>query len=112
MALFTYFELKEFNSASLTGSFQNFGTPLSRPAYAVHINNSSGVDAYVSIDGTNNSIRVPANSDYDLKANDAFYNKYTEGSILFKAGTQLQIKQVTAGGTGTFVFNILTVGNE
>lgn len=111
MALFTYFELKEFNSASLTGSFQNFGSALSRPCYECEITNDSDVDVYISTDGSTNELRIAAATTLDMSGSTR-YNTQTEGVILFKQGTQLQIRQVTAAGTGAIFANILTQGNS
>lgn len=110
MALFTYFELKEFDSASLTGSFQNFGSALSRPSFEVEIYNGSDVDAYISTDGSTNEIRIASGERLPFRMANR-YNAQTEGVIIFKEGTQLQIRQVTGAGTGTIFANILTQGN-
>lgn len=109
MTLFTAYELKEFNSASLTGVYQNFGTALSLPSYAIDITNSSTVDVYITTDGTTNDIRVQAGK--SLQFFGAIpYNNLPEGVFVLKKGTQLMIKQVTAPGAGFIVANISTVG--
>lgn len=107
MALFTYFELKEFDSASLTGSFQNFGDALSKPCFQGHIYNGSDVDVYITTDGSNNQLRIASGESLPLVSATRF-NSLTEGVIIFKQGTQLQIRQVTAAGTGTISANLLT----
>lgn len=109
MALFTYFELKEFDSASLTGSFQNFGSALSRPCYQCEITNDSDVDVYISTNGSRNELRIASGTTLDI-IGATKYNSLTESVVLFKQGTQLQIRQVTAAGTGAIFANILTQG--
>ena len=99
------FELKEFNAASLTGAYQNFGAVLSAPAVSAEIFNASNVDVYISIDGTTNHMRIPANSVLPICP----YNKHNhqnKSRIVFAEGTQLSIKQVTASGTGYISANI------
>lgn len=109
MAQFSSFELKEFDSASLTGSLQNLGSALSNPAYEMTINNDSDVHAYISADGTNNTWRIADGQSLVLRAKDADAS-LDEASILLKSGVQLKIKQVTGAGTGFITANISTVG--
>jgi len=109
MALFTYFELKEFNSATLTGAYQNLGSALTRPCYACNIYNGSDVDVYISTDGSTDDLRVASGESLSLAAR-AAWDIPRDGVILFKKATQLEIKQVTAAGTGTIVVNLLTEG--
>lgn len=110
MALFTEFELKEFDSASLTGAYQNFGTALTNPCYEVIISNESNVAVYISKDGSDD-IRVGAGVTITVTALRRF-NTLTEAVYLYKTGTQLQIKQVTGAGTGTVVANVFTTTKE
>jgi|GEM_PF-5920409 len=107
MALFAGFELKEFNAASLTGSFQNFGTALANPCYDAVISNESDVGVYISIDGINNIIRLSPGQILDLKNYSRHFDN-TKAAYVFKKGVQLSIKQVTAAGTGAIIANILT----
>ena len=107
MALAAGFELKEFNAASLTGLFQNFGTALLDPCYDAVISNESDVGCYISIDGVNNIIRLSPGQILDLKNYSRHFDN-TEAAYVFKKGVQLRIKQVTAAGTGAIIANILT----
>ena len=107
MALSAGLELKEFNAASLNGSFQNLGTVLSNPCYEAVISNESDVGVYITSDGTTNQIRLSPGQILPL----SYYSRHntlTEGAYVFKKGTQLQIKQVTAPGTGAIIVNVLT----
>lgn len=107
MSLVSGYELKEFNSASLTGSYQNLGAALSNAAYYGVIFNSSNVAVYISSDGTTDEIRVPAGGTLPLTYFSR-HNTLTKAACIFKKGTQLQIKQVTAAGTGFICVNLMT----
>lgn len=102
------FEIKEFDSSSLTGSYQNFGSALSNPAYLIHIFNDSNVHVYVSIDGSTNTWRVADGQSLTLSP---FYGdpNNLDGTLICSSGTQLSIKQVTGAGTGFIVANIQMV---
>lgn len=108
MSLLASFELKEFNAASLTASYQNFGTELSNSSYRIEIQNDSDVDVYVSLDGTNNTWRVVSGAILPIESfisANPLYNPF----FVAKTGSQLSIKQVTASGTGNIIANISTV---
>ena len=105
MGLNTVFELKEFNAASLTSDYQNFGTATSNPCFYAVIFNASNVDVYISTDGSTNDIRIPATGYLPITSYPR-HNTLIQGSYVFKAGTQLSIKQVTGSGTGTIIANI------
>ncbi len=105
MAQFYSFELKEFDAANLTGSFQNLGTSLSNPARYVHINNGSDVDVYITNDGSNNLFRVPAGQPLPMPAS---RDKRDEGAFIFSSQDQLQIKQTTGTGTGFIAVHIFS----
>lgn len=106
MALYTDFEIKEFNAASLTAGYQVFGAVLTHPCYEAEIVNESNVAVYISVDGTNNSIRVGAGMPIRMKGLPR-HDTWSKGEYLLKEGTQLYIKQVTGAGTGIIVFNAL-----
>lgn len=101
------FELKEFNAASLTGAYQDFGSALANPAVSATIFNDSNVDVYISIDASENNMRIPAGEPLSIYP----YNKHNhqnEARCVFAKGTQLSIKQVTGSGTGYISANICT----
>ena len=101
------FELKEFNSASLTAAYQDFGAALASPAVSAMIFNDSNVDVYLSIDGVTDHMRIPAGEMLPVVP----YNKHNhqnEARCVFAQGTQLSIKRVTAAGTGYITANICT----
>ena len=107
MSQYSNFELKEFNTASLTSGFQNLGAALSNAAKFVHVFNTSTVDAYITNDNSTNIIRIPAGKDLPLSPY-PFYGNDKESSFIFPKGTQLKVKQVTAAAAGAIVVHILT----
>ena len=107
MAQFYRFELKEFDTSTLSGTFQNFGTALLTAAKYAEFINTSTVDAYITIDGTNNSFRVPAGKTVPVPSYPQ-HNANNDGSFVFKKGTQLKVKQVTAGAAGALIAHIFT----
>lgn len=109
MTLLSTFELKEFDSASLTGSYQNFGSALSNPAYYAYITNSSDVDVYLTTDGTTDQLRIDSGTSVPITYF-SWHNTAIKGSFIFAEGVQIQIKQVTATGTGFISANIVTTG--
>ena len=101
------FELKEFNAAGLGAAYANFGAVMSAPVVSVEIFNASNVEVYISIDGTTNHMRIPANSVLPIYP----YNKHNhrnDARCVFAEGTQLSIKQVTTNGTGYISANVCT----
>lgn len=107
MAEFYSFELKEFDTATLSASFQNVGTALSNAARYAHFWNTSTVDVYVTADGTNNNFRIPAGKDLPVPSYPQ-HNTLNEGAFVFRKGTQLKAKQVTAGAAGALIVHIFT----
>lgn len=105
MSQYASFELKEFNAASLTGAYQNFGTALSDPCYEMIIFNTSDVDVYVSKDGTNDTWRIPSGSNLPVRPSNKI-DSLNRSSFILKVGDQLEIKQVTAAGTGNIIANL------
>ena len=88
--------LRSIDSATLTGSYQNLGTPLQHPGYIVKMVNNSTVLVTISIDGINDVDVLPANS----------FWLYDEGKVgrdsAFPAlpqGTQIMVKG--SAGTGS-----------
>lgn len=105
MALFTRYELKEFDTSTLSDSFQDFGMALSNPAIHAEFINTSTVDVYVSIDGSTNTFRIPAEKSVPIPSSPRNNN---DGSFVFTKGTQLQVKQVDDAAAGTLIAHIFT----
>jgi len=85
--------LRVFSSASLTGSYQNFGTPTVNKAVGFHIINNGSTDVTISNDGTNDKLYVPAGSFVLL---DIAANCESDDESFLPAQTQWEIKG-TAG---------------
>lgn len=85
--------IREIASSSITTSYQNLGTPLTRDAFRIWITNNTNGDIYITVDPTQNSIKMPASSGraYDHKTNDMYGKK----------GDQFQIKFETVPGSPT-----------
>lgn len=91
--------LRSVDSATLTGSYVNLGTPLVHPSYICKLVNNSNVLVTISIDGINDIDVAPPNS----------FWLYDEGKVgrdgAFPAlpeGTQIMIKG--AAGVGSIYF--------
>lgn len=107
MAEFYSFELKEFDTSTLSGTFQNLGTVLLKAARYAQIFNTSTVDVYITADGTNNTFRVPAAGNLPIPSYPQ-HNANNDGCFVLKKGTQLKVKQVTAGAAGAVIVHIFT----
>jgi len=104
MVLYSDFEIKEFNAAALGAGYVAFDAIFSNPCYEATIINESNVAVYISVDGTTNNFRVGAGKSVQLSTLPR-HNTLTLGEYLFRKGSQLYIKQVTAAGTGIIVLN-------
>ncbi len=102
-------ELKEFNAASLNGTYQNFGTALANPATKIEVYNNSDVDAYISKDGATPWLRIPAYGTLTLDESTLYFRGVDQEYYLPK-GTQLTVTQVTAAGTGALISHVVTRG--
>lgn len=107
MAEFYRFELKEFDAATLSGSYQNLGAALSNAARYVQFFNTSSVDVYISIDNSTNSFRIPAGGNLPVPSYPQ-HNTKNDGSFVFKKGTQLKVKQVSAAAAGAIIAHVFT----
>ena len=101
-------ELKEFDATALSGTYQNFGAALSNPGVKVQFFNTSDVDAYITIDGTNAAFRIPANGALTFDENTVWARR-DQGEYYMDKGTRLKVKQVTgAGASGNIIAHIVT----
>lgn len=107
MARFLNFELREFDTATLTGAFQNIGAQLTRAAKTVVIANTSTVDVYITNDGTSNVFRIPAGEELPIPAYDTNFTLHEE-TCVFREGTQLMARQVTAAAAGAIIVHIFS----
>jgi hypothetical protein len=107
MAEFIGFELKEFDTALLTANYQSIGSVLLKAAKRFQVFNNSDVDVYLSIEGVDADMRIPARRDLDVYAIDADFRQ-SEGSYALRAGKKIKIKQVTAAAAGSVIIHMFT----
>lgn len=76
--------VREIAASSLTTSYANLGGVFLRDSFRIWITNNTNGDIYLSTDGSQNMLKLPALTGraYDNKTNDMF----------IKAGTQMQVK--------------------
>lgn len=99
------YQVLEFDTASLSASFQNFGSVTTDEVVEMVLVNDSDVHVYVTIDGTNNDIRVPDGATVRFSSQTPTNQKFLAGK-----GVQFKVKQVTGTGTGHIVANLLLEG--
>lgn len=99
------YQVLEFDTSTLSGSFQNFGSTTTDEVVEMVIVNDSNVHVYVTVDGTNNDIRVPDGATVRFSTQTPDNRKF-----LVAKGAQLKVKQVTGTGTGHIVANLLLEG--
>jgi hypothetical protein len=87
--------LRSIDSATLTGSYQNLGTPLKNPGYIVKLVNNSTSLVTISIDGINDVDVAPASSFWLYDESKTGINSHTPS---LPAGTQIMVKG--SAGTG------------
>lgn len=93
--------LRTFDSASLTGAFQNVGTQVPFSTLALSITNTSDVDVLITDGSNEDDLRVAAGGTLSLGVGNT--NGQRDSLVPFAGNVQLQIKQVTAAGTGDIV---------
>ena len=88
--------IRTFDAASLTSSFQAFGTPFLYSSYICKVVNDSNVAVLLSNDGTNSKDIAPANGFwlYDEGKGSPYANQPA-----LPAGTQISIKGTAGVGT-------------
>jgi len=94
--------LRTFDAASLTANFQDVGAVIPFTVWRGILINSSDVDALITDQSTEEDIRLPANGTVNVSEL-TFPSSARSDVPLFEANVQLQIKQVTAAGTGTII---------
>lgn len=101
-----YDPARSFDSASLTASYQDVGAVMGSPVYAFWIHNTSSVAVQISFnDGdTDGPIIAAGESFNDRRSN--WDGRTADGRYCLPKGAQIQIKQVTAAGTGSIYVNI------
>jgi len=84
---------------SITGTFANLGTALTRPLRILHIKNTTNQTAEVSINGTEVNFEIPANSFdlYDITTNKAA----SDEAGMLRSAIQLQVRRPAAEANPT-----------
>lgn len=96
----------KFDAASLTGTAQDFGTPIKKPALKLMFLNTSDVAAIVTVEDADVTFEIPANG--TVTFDEVFPRNHNVGAKYYMAdGEQLQIEQVTAAGTGSIIAHIV-----
>lgn len=95
-------ELRVFDSSTLTGGYDLFGSPLEFPARIVKFQNDSDEDVLISTDGIvdHDFLSQGDRCVFDLTAN----NNNTEGCF-FPAGTQFYLNGTA--GTGNIYLTVI-----
>jgi hypothetical protein len=96
----------KFNSASLTGSLQNFGTTLDNTALKVSFTNNSSVGCIIQTSDSNFVVELEPSSTLTF---DEVYmkNNKQDAKYYLPKGAQLQIIQVTGAGSGNIIAHIV-----
>lgn len=98
--------LRTFDAASLTASFQDVGAVVEFPVSKGALINTSDVDMLLTDGSTRDDIRIPANGTVNVGEGLSSYGQQSSTDVLFCANVQLQVKQVTASGTGNLILNL------
>ncbi len=106
----TYDPARSFDSASLTASYQDVGAVMASPVLGYIIYNDSTVAVQISFnDGSTDGPIIPAGGSFSDNRY-VQYNNYSNAYYVLPTGAQIQIKQVTAAGTGSVYVNIARGG--
>lgn len=90
--------LREVTSGSITASYTTVGTALTHEARMIQIVNSTDKAVYLSLDGTNNYLRVASGS---TQALDFCTNRVRDDGFFLPLGTQFYVKRTEAGAPGS-----------
>ncbi len=108
------YELKEVTATTITSTFQDFGSPIENPCVIASFANTSDVEMYLSIDGINNTMRMPSGATLVLDTTNV--KDHADNTVyLFRVNTQLQLKLQNPLATATWgdIFvNIITVTSK
>lgn len=101
--------LRSVAFGSITGSYTALGSPFAHPVRIIRIINNTNTDVFISLDGTNNNMYLPAGTFvlYDFTTNRELISPY----FVIPNGTQLYIKYNTSPASGSvFVETIYGYG--
>lgn len=96
----TFDTLRSLAAASISAAYAKIGTAATKPIHILKITNTTDADMLISVDGVNAGDILPKSSFclYDVSANRDGYNP--ADVMVFRAGTQIWVKQVSAPSTG------------
>ncbi|MFP3859214.1 MAG: hypothetical protein ACLFUW_00180 [Bacteroidales bacterium] len=92
----TFEPLREVASGSITGSYTALGSAIIDHARIVRIVNATNDQAYLSLDGSTDHIRMAANSFYLL---DFSTNKVRDDGLFLPVGTTFYVKHTGSAPT-------------
>lgn len=98
--------LRTFDTASLTGSFQNVGAVIPFPTSNVAIYNTSTVGVLITDGSGENNLEIPGGGTLSIGPSTDSTGGGTQ-NFVFAASTQLQVMQVTAAAAGRLIINCL-----
>lgn len=92
--------LRSVAFGSITNTYAALGTPLGHQTRIIHFINDTDAGVFISTDGTNNMLYIPAGSFilYDLTTN----RESAASTFVFAVGTQFYIKYNTAPSKNSF----------
>jgi hypothetical protein len=103
----TFDTLRSASSAAIGANYAAVGSALPSPAVVLTFKNATNGDVYISTNGVDNMLYLPANSFnvFDVRTNSPTYN-----DLMFKEGTVFYAKDgPTASTLGTFYIEAVIV---
>lgn len=101
MAVAHFDTLRSLAFGGISGTYAALGSPLATNTRIFKLTNGTDGDLFVTLDGTNNHIFLPAGSFtlYDLSTNSPPIN--VTDNLVLAIGTQFSVKQSTAPTSGS-----------
>ena len=97
--------VRESAFGSILAAYSAVGAATTDYARLICMSNGTDADVYVSIDGTNNHFRIPANG---FKLLDLTANKQSNSQLYMEKGITFYVKRVAgAPTTGTFWIELM-----
>jgi hypothetical protein len=108
MAVAHFDTLRSLAFGSISGDYAALGSALSTNARVFKLTNGTDGDLFVSLDGVNNQIFLPAGSFtlYDLSTNSPPIA--VTDNLVLAIGTQFSVKQSTAPTSGSVYLEIIS----
>lgn len=104
-----YETIRSADTTAIGASYATIGGASAGPIISAIFKNATNGDVFVSVDGTNNHLLIPANS-YDAWDYQTNHLQFQESNAPLPTGTQFSVKDgPTAGSSGTFYIEVLIV---